>query len=194
VVEVLREMKDREVRDMKSTGRRNFLATACCIGSTVVTVSGQELSEFDLTTEDRVALALMRFKMGFHCSQCVLEAYSEDFGIDGKLARKLANGLGGGSTVGGECGAVASGYLVLGLRYGNAMPAHGVEAREKELWDRIRQFVAEFRNLHGSINCRDLLGVDVFTPEGRDQALKKNLFETHCPRYIQDSITILDSL
>jgi C_GCAxxG_C_C family probable redox protein len=132
--------------------------------------------------------------MGFHCSQCVLEAYSEDFGIDGRLARKLANGLAGGSTVGGECGAVGSGYLVLGLRYGNAMPAHGVEAREKELWDRIRRFVAEFKSRHGSINCRELLGVDVFTTQGRDQALKSNLFNTRCPNYIRDTIAIIDSL
>ena len=115
---------------MKSTARRTFLTAACGISSGLTGFSIQETPDTDWATEDRIALALMRFEMGFHCAQCVLEAYSEDFGMDSKLARKLANGLAGGSTVGGECGAVGSGYLVLGLRYGNTMPAHGVEARE----------------------------------------------------------------
>jgi C_GCAxxG_C_C family probable redox protein len=135
----------------------------------------------------------MRFRMGFHCSQCVFEAYASDYGLEPELARRLASALAGGSTVGGECGAVASGYLVLGLRHGRTLPAHGKVERESELWDRVRQFVAEFRKRHGSINCRELLGVDVFTAEGQREAVKKGLFVTRCPQYIRDAITILEA-
>jgi C_GCAxxG_C_C family probable redox protein len=136
----------------------------------------------------------MRFKMGFHCSQCVLEAYAEDFGIEPEVARRLAVALAGGSTVGGECGAVGSGYLVLGLKFGRSLPAHGNVEREAELWDRVRQFVTEFKSRHGAINCRELLGVDVFTSQGREEASRNNLFTVRCPDYIRNSITILDSL
>jgi C_GCAxxG_C_C family probable redox protein len=136
----------------------------------------------------------MRFGNGFHCSQSLLEAYAEDFGLDPHLARRLASALAGGSTVGGECGAVASGYLVLGLRHGNTFPAYGDVDKEAELFGRVERFVDEFKKRHGAINCRELLGVDAFTPEGREEGLRKNLFVTRCPNFIRDAITILDSL
>jgi C_GCAxxG_C_C family probable redox protein len=187
-----------QLLNRKASGRREFIAGSCCLGSTLGVFfagpSGQELPASLMTTEDRIAFALMRFEMGFHCSQCVLEAYAEDFGIEPELGRRLSAGLAGGSTVGGECGAVGSAYLVLGLRYGKSLPSHGNEAREPELWNRIRRFVAEFRRRHGAIDCRDLLGVDVFTSEGREEALRRNLFAERCPNYIRDSITIIDSL
>jgi C_GCAxxG_C_C family probable redox protein len=136
----------------------------------------------------------MRFKMGYHCSQAVLEAYASDCGLEPEMARRLSSALAGGSTVGGECGAVASGYLVLGLKHGRTLPAHGNVQKESELWDRVRQFVAEFKKRHGAITCRELLGVDVFTAEGQREAEKRGLFVARCPQHIRDAITILDEL
>jgi C_GCAxxG_C_C family probable redox protein len=147
-----------------------------------------------LKTEDRVALALMRFREGFHCSQSVFEAYAADFDLDPELARRLPAALAGGSTVGGECGVIGSAYLVLGLRYAGHRPAHGDTQREQRLWSRVRQFLAEFKKRNGAINCRELLGVDAFTKEGREEALRKNLFVTRCPKHIRDGIEIIDSL
>jgi len=146
-----------------------------------------------LKTEDRIALALMRFREGFHCSQSVFEAYSADFDLDPELARRLAAALAGGSTVGGECGVVGSAYLVLGLKYAGDRAAYGDTEREDRLWSRVRQFLAEFKKRNGAITCRELLGVDTFAREGREEALRKNLFVTHCPKYIRDGIEILDS-
>jgi hypothetical protein len=105
----------------------------------------------------------------------------------------MAATLAGGSSVGGECGAIGSGYLVLGLRYGRIQPSHGDVEREKELWGRVGLLVNEFKRRHGAITCHELLGVDVFTREGREKALEKNLFATRCPQHIQDVIEIIDS-
>jgi C_GCAxxG_C_C family probable redox protein len=138
--------------------------------------------------------ALREFGMGFHCAQSVFEAYAADFGIDPLVARRMTNALAGGSGVGGECGAVASGYLVLGLRHGSTEPHYGDVDKEAELFSRISRFVGEFKKLHGAITCRELLGVDVFTKEGREEGLRQNLFTDRCPNYIRDAITILDSL
>jgi C_GCAxxG_C_C family probable redox protein len=149
---------------------------------------------FRRTTEDRIDLALMRFKMGFHCSQSLMEAYAEDFDLDPVLARRIAAALAGGSTVGGECGVIGSGYLVLGLRHSNPWPAYGDVEKEDELFGRVTRFVDEFKKRHGAITCRELLGVDVFTKAGREEGLRKNLFATRCPNHIRDAITILDSL
>jgi C_GCAxxG_C_C family probable redox protein len=182
--------------------RRRFLVAACSVAPALALAdslppleqSGSEAASVALPTEARVDRALRQFGMGFHCAQCVLEAYAADFGIDPLVARRMANALAGGSGIGGECGAVASGYLVLGLRHGSTTPAHGDVDKEVELFGRISRFVEEFKKRHGAITCRELLGVDVFTKEGREEALRKDLFTTRCPNYIRDAIMTVDSL
>jgi C_GCAxxG_C_C family probable redox protein len=146
-----------------------------------------------LTAEDRVYLAVSRFEQGFHCAQAVLAAYS-DAGLSEEAALKMGAALAGGSTVGGECGAVAAGYLVFGLRHARTVPTFGDVEREKELFDRIRRFVEEFRERHGAITCRELLGVDVFTRDGLAEGRQRGLFRDRCPRYVRDAVTILESV
>jgi C_GCAxxG_C_C family probable redox protein len=182
--------------------RRSFLAAACTLAPALALADrlprlGEKESErpsVGIPTDARVDRALREFGMGFHCAQSVFEAYAADFGIDPLVARRMANALAGGSGVGGECGAVASGYLVLGLRHGSTKPAEGDVDKETELFGRISRFVDEFKKRHGAITCRELLGVDVFTKEGREEGLCQNLFTNRCPNYIRDAITILDSL
>ena len=123
----------------------------------------------------------------------MLAAYA-DGGLSEEAALKMGAALAGGSTVGGECGAVAAGYLVLGLKHGRTVPAFGDVEKEKELFDRIRRFVEEFRKRHGAITCRELLGVDVFTREGLAEGRQRGLFRERCPRYVRDAITILEAV
>jgi len=180
--------------------RRRFVAATGCLGAAVAVFlplwqrAKDAPAAASLGTEDRIALALARFRGGFHCSQSVLEAYAADIGLDAELARRLAAALAGGSTVGGECGVVGSAYLVLGTKYAGDLPAYGDTALEERLWSRVRRFVAEFRRRNGAITCRELLGVDAFTKEGREEALRRDLFAVRCPKYIRDGIEILDSL
>jgi C_GCAxxG_C_C family probable redox protein len=189
-------------RTASQPGRRRFLAAACSLGPSLALAgslpqlegSGNESRSMGLPTEARVDRALRQFGMGFHCAQSVFEAYAADFGIDPMVARRMTNALAGGSGIGGECGAVASGYLVLGLRHGSTTPAHGDVDKEVELFGRISRFVEEFKKRHGAITCRELLGVDVFTKEGREEALRKDLFTRRCPDYVRDAIVIVDSL
>jgi C_GCAxxG_C_C family probable redox protein len=146
-----------------------------------------------LTVEDRVYLAVSRFEQGFHCAQSVLAAYA-DGGLSEEAALKMGAALAGGSTVGGECGAVAAGYLVLGLKHARTVPTFGDVEKEGELFDRIRRFVEEFRKRHGAITCRELLGLDVFTPEGLAEGRRRGLFRERCPRHVRDAVTILESV
>jgi C_GCAxxG_C_C family probable redox protein len=170
------------------------LGSEVIAGGALALGATRTISESALETEDRVALALMHFRTGFHCSQSVLAAYADDLGIDEELALRIAAGLAGGSTVGGECGAVGAGYIILALKHARLEPSFGDTSREEELFGRIRRFVAEFRRRHGSINCLELLGADVCTSKGRRKALEDHLFTTRCPHYLRDAIEILDSL
>ncbi len=146
-----------------------------------------------LSTEDRIYLALEHFRQGFHCSQSVLAAYADEERLREDSALRMAAALAGGSTVGGECGAIASSYLVLGLKYGRTVPAFGDVEKERELFDRIRYLVAGFKKRHGAITCRELLGVDVFTKEGLAEGRREGLFTRRCPQFIRDAITLLES-
>jgi C_GCAxxG_C_C family probable redox protein len=190
------------MRPEASPGRRAFLAAACCLGPGLKLGHTQEEYQGKkkdaagsfLQTEDRITIALMRFREGYHCSQSVFEAYCADFDLDPELARRLSAALAGGSTVGGECGVIGSGYLVLGLKYAGDRAAYGDTEREDRLWSRVRRFLAEFKKRNGAITCRELLGVDTFSREGREEALRRNLFAARCQKYIRDGIEILDSL
>jgi C_GCAxxG_C_C family probable redox protein len=179
-------------------GRRSFLAGIAALGQLGPGAGGADHDQGEpvalLSREQRIAVALMRFDNGFHCAQAVLESYADDFGLDPLLARRMGAALAGGSTVGGECGAVAAGYLVLGMRHGLTRPTFGDVDQEQELFGRLRRFVAEFRKRHGSLCCRELLGIDVFTREGREEGQRRGLFRTRCPKQIRDVIDLLETL
>ena len=184
---------------MSSTqaGRREFLAGIGSLASLGNLGPGDDQKTEGgsfLSPEQRAEVAVMSFENGFHCAQAVLEAYVDDHGLDPLLARRMAAALAGGSTVGGECGAVAAGYLVLGMRHGLTRPTFGDVEQEEELFGRLRRFVAGFRERHGALTCRELLGVDVFTREGREEGHQRGLFRTHCPQQIRDVVDLLETL
>jgi len=182
-------------------GRRGFLAGIGSLASLrrlgpVSEPGDDHKTEGDsfLSPAQRTEIAVMSFESGFHCAQSVLEAYADDYGLDPLLARRMAAALAGGSTVGGECGAVAAGYLVLGMRHGLTRPTFGDVDQEGELFGRLRRFVAAFRERHGALTCRELLGVDVFTREGREEGHRRGLFRTRCPQHIRDVVDLLETL
>jgi C_GCAxxG_C_C family probable redox protein len=90
--------------------------------------------------------------------------------------------------MGRECGAVTGAMMVLGFRVQEAPTEK--ETRFK-VYDRNRELVRLFEKKHGTIICKDLLGVDIGTPEGREKAVKDNLFRTLCPTFVRDAAQIL---
>jgi C_GCAxxG_C_C family probable redox protein len=90
--------------------------------------------------------------------------------------------------MGRDCGAVTGAFMVLGFTLRNA--ANESEARFK-VYGLVKEFVRRFEAVHGTIVCRDLLGVDPGTAEGRERAVKDNLFRTRCPVMVRDAAQIL---
>ncbi|UCC41176.1 MAG: C_GCAxxG_C_C family protein [Candidatus Aminicenantes bacterium] len=142
---------------------------------------------------NRVETAVSCFKEGFSCSQAVFSAYSELFGLNRELALKISQSFGGGIAHMGEmCGAVTGAFLVIGLKYGR-IEAEDIEAKEKT-YELVQEFVKRFKSLHGSVNCTELLGFDLGTPEGMKLAEKKELFENACPKFVQNAAEILEQI
>ncbi len=142
---------------------------------------------------EHVQLALSRFKEGFSCSQAVLSAFSDTFELDLNTALRISQPFGGGIAHRGEmCGAVSGALLVIGLKYGRTK-AEDIQAREKT-YQVVREFIKRFENLNESIICKDLLGQDLNTEEGLKLAEEEKLFETLCPKFVQNATEILENL
>lgn len=140
----------------------------------------------------RVQTAVERFNNGYNCSQSVLSSYSEQFGLDCEKAFRVATGFGGGMCMAGTCGAVTGAFMVLGLKYGNST-AQDLHAKDKT-YERVSQFTDRFMRRNESVECEQLLGCDISTPEGMKQAQDEGLFTSVCPRMVQDAAEILEEM
>lgn len=142
-----------------------------------------------------VEQAVTRFNEGSLCSQAVFSTYAEKLGLDLETAMKIATPFGGGMARMGEtCGAVSGALMAIGLKHGN-MTDWRIEDKQKEKAYRIAiEFVEKFKSRNGSVWCKDLLGCDLSTPEGRKAANDGKLFFTACPKFVREAAEILEEV
>lgn len=133
---------------------------------------------------------------GFGCAQAVLAAFSEDYGLDQETALKLSTGFGSGMGRMCEvCGALTGGFMVLGLKYGKVnTDGSKYGPATEQTYALTAQLADAFKAKHGTIFCRDLLGLDLRLPENRAIAVERNYFTERCGQYIQDSIELLEEI
>ena len=100
--------------------------------------------------------------------------------MDRETALKIAGGFGGGmGRMAGTCGAVTGAFMVIGLVH--SMTKKG-DLQQKELsYEYIRKFAEKFRERNGTLVCRELMGVDVSTPEGFAESKAKEHRPDHLP-------------
>lgn len=144
-------------------------------------------------SDDIVDDAAATFKAGYSCSQAVLSAFAEKYGLDKETALRVSGAFGGGvSGRGDACGAVTGALMVIGLKYGKVKADD--EATKQKTYALANEFMAQFKARNGSIVCRDLLGYDMGTPEGKKLIAEKKLTSTLCPKYVRDAIEILQDI
>jgi C_GCAxxG_C_C family probable redox protein len=137
--------------------------------------------------------AVSSFKCGFSCSQAVFSSFSGEMGLDRDTTNKVACGFGGGmARTGNVCGAVTGAIMVIGMKYGKTSP-EDYAAREKT-YALVRQFVKEFTENNGSINCTDLLGYDMRDPEQFREVKEKKVAARICPGLVSDAVTLLEKM
>lgn len=140
----------------------------------------------------RTHTALETFGAGFNCSQAVLTAFAEDFGLNREMALRVAGGFGGGMRLGETCGAVTGAFMVIGLKYGKTRPEDNA-AREKT-YALVKEFAVRFKARRDSIVCRELIGCDLSTEEGYACAKEKRVFQELCPQFVRDAVQILEEI
>lgn len=142
---------------------------------------------------NEVERAVSCFEEGFMCSQALLSAYADEFGMDRQTALKVSAAFGGGMGRMGEiCGAVTGAFMVLGLKHGRTEIS---DTKSHEKTNRlVKEFTERFKSANGSIVCRKLLGCDLSTPEGRKIFVDSKLRDTLCVKYVRDAAEIVEGL
>ena len=131
--------------------------------------------------------AVQYYQDGYLCSQSVLAAYAEEYGLTEEQALKLGTCLGAGMRKGEVCGACTGALMVLGLM-------HDDPKNRKTAYENTKQFLNDFRDVNGSYLCNDLLGCDVRTPEGVQYARDHHLFTEFCPKMVASAVEILEKI
>ena len=138
---------------------------------------------------DQVTRAVALFGRGYMCSQAVFAAFSEQFGITEKQALQIGACFGGGMNKAEVCGACTGALMALGMKYGQ-VDLNDMESRAAENAKAI-QFLDEFKKRKGSYICRDILGCDISTEDGRAAAINNGLFGKLCPEMVRTAAEIV---
>ena len=137
--------------------------------------------------------ALVMFRDGFNCSQAVFSRFAEDLGLPKDKALMISSGFGAGmGRMSLTCGAVTGAFMALGLKEGFSS-GDTKEAKEK-IYRLIREFGDAFAAVHGSLECRQLLGFDISTPDGYKGAADSGVFLDRCPRFVQSAVEIVEKM
>lgn len=133
------------------------------------------------------------FSKGLNCAQSVLASQSDITGIPVADSLKIATGFGAGMAMMQKtCGAVTGAYMAIGAKYGRINPDD--EAARDKTYTLMKTFNRRFIEIHGSLDCRELLGVDLKTPEGAEEAEQGSYFEKKCGKFVEDAALILNDI
>jgi C_GCAxxG_C_C family probable redox protein len=93
---------------------------------------------------------------------------------DPDLVKSMTAFGGGIASSGGTCGALSGGIALLGAALGNADPE---EKDDPLLWKACREYYARFEgevtHQDGSVNCRDITGINDWTDKEQRQGFYK---------------------
>ncbi len=127
-------------------------------------------------------------KEGANCAQAVACAFCEDYGVSRDDMMRTCATMGAGLCIGEVCGAAVGGMVILGLKYGSTK-ADDKEAR-KICKQKGREYMQRFRDTFGMVRCQNLLGHDINTPEGMEQA--KDIKKVRCKETLSTAVKLLE--
>lgn len=106
--------------------------------------------------ENRIQSAVEFFMQGYGCSQSVLMAFADIYGIDEITAKRIAAGFGGGvGRMRMMCGAVSALVILAGLDCGQT---DGDDSAGKAYcYKVVQELLTKFKERNGSVTCAELL-------------------------------------
>ena len=138
-------------------------------------------------------IAKQKFMNGNNCSQAVLLAFCEDFGLEKETAIKISEPFGGGMGRMREvCGTVTGMFMVIGLAMGNDNSKDNTT--KKNVYKSVQELAAKFKEDNGSIICRELLGFQKNNKESYVPSERTNEYykKRPCPELCKYAADILE--
>ena len=138
-------------------------------------------------------IAKQNFMNGYNCSQAVLLAFCEDFGLEKETALKISEPFGGGmGRVREVCGTVTGMFMVIGLAMGNDNSKDNTT--KKNVYKSVQELAAKFKEDNGSIICRELLGLQKANKESYVPSERTNEYykKRPCPELCKYAADILE--
>ena len=140
----------------------------------------------------RREMAMANFYEGYNCSQSIVLAFADLIPIEKTTLLKMSSSFGGGmGRLREVCGSVTGMFMIAGILYGYDGPETGQVKADH--YARIQELARRFEETHGSIVCREMLGLsvrhDVPVPEARTQEYYK---KRPCPEIIGDAADLLE--
>ena len=114
--------------------------------------------------DERVVRAVDNFMQGYGCCQSVVAAFSDLYGLEETMAKRIAAGFGGGvGRLRMMCGAVSGIVILVGLDCGQT---EGSDREGKSACYRVvQELLARSEADNGSLICAEILGL-----KGHDKA------------------------
>lgn len=136
--------------------------------------------------------AVDTFIHGHNCCQAVVMTMGAQYGIDPEISKRMGRAFGGGmGRLGLVCGAVSGALMAIGLALESTHDERATRLKANEL---TREFIQRFIDRYDTILCKELLGADMLTSEGKEKIEKEKLFDTFCPKLVRSAIEILQEL
>jgi len=128
--------------------------------------------------ETRVNKAIENYKSGMNCSQSIVMAYADLFGVDEKTMFMVSEGFGAGMGMRSVCGAVTGMFMLLGLKNSSGNPEIITKAQTLKL---VNDAAQKFKEENGTIICAELKSNDNITGK-----------PVNCMKCIEDACKIFE--
>jgi C_GCAxxG_C_C family probable redox protein len=137
--------------------------------------------------------AVETFNSGCNCAQAVLTSFTEVLKMDKDQLMAVSAGFGGGmGKLQETCGAATGAYMVFSI-YRSHTTADNQHAKDESAL-MIRRFSKRFSEIEGATNCKKLIGVDLNTEEGQQEAIEKNLYDKVCGKCVSTAVGIVEEM
>ena len=138
-------------------------------------------------------IAEQNFLDGYNCTQAVVMAFADELNIDKDILVKVSSSFGGGfGRLREVCGAVSAMGIIVGLLEGKDFSKEGLEAKAEQ-YAKIQKLANEFKEINGSIVCRDLLGAKLATTNPQPDARTPEYYKIRpCAKLVGDISEILE--
>lgn len=139
--------------------------------------------------ENKKEKAMNLFENGCNCSQAVLLAFAEEFGLEKEKAIALSVPFGGGmSKQGKTCGCLSGALMVIGLQFGKDSTT--MIANRGISYTMGKAFIERFQAEFGATDCRELIQLDLNKKADLEQA-SKHVFGNRCKNMVGKTAEML---